>query len=332
MALLLAVASPAAAEPLRVFKDCDVCPEMVELPMGEFMIGGPEDEYPLALVFYDGAVRPATTEHPSIKTDEGPQHEVDIDIPFAIGKNEVTYGEWMACVADSGCGGYVPTRRIPPVVSITAVERSLTDDRFGSPSYRSMVAEAFANDDDLQLTDDFPVLYVSYNDAQLYVEWMNRKLGINSYRLPTEAEWEYAARAGTTSRFAQGDDVTSAEVNFSGEDSEYMLDRPFPDFVSRGFPVPVDELDAANAWGIRHMSGNVAEVTQSCHAERYAGWTTSSDWLSKGGAGTCKRSYRGGSYSLHIGNARVAWRSPGNEDRRSQTTGFRVVKELEPES
>ena len=95
----------AVAEPLRVFQDCDVCPEMIELPMGAFVMGAPPDEFRRNLVWRDGAFHRATPEHPHVKTDEGPQHRVTIDIRIAMARNEVTYGEWMACVADGGAMG-----------------------------------------------------------------------------------------------------------------------------------------------------------------------------------------------------------------------------------
>ena len=322
--------SVAGAEPLVSFKDCDVCPEMIELPLGEFIMGAPPDEFPRALVFYDGKVRPATPEHPFRKDDEGPMHRVVVDLPIAMGKNEVTYAEWMACVNDGGCGGYVPSNQIMAVDDAERIIPGLNDERFGSEEYRRVIAKIVEEDDYLFVYGPYPVVYVSYEDAQLYVDWLNGKVGTDAYRLPTEAEWEYAARAGTTTRFAQGDGVDSGQVNFSAGDSEHLLQQDFPEYLSRGFPVPVDELDAANAWGLRHMSGNVIEVTLSCYSERYAGWATTSEWLAKSTGESCERSVRGGGYASSIDMTRPAWRSGHYEDVRAQWEGFRVVKDLDP--
>jgi formylglycine-generating enzyme required for sulfatase activity len=327
--LTLVSAAPVVAEPLDVLRDCDVCPDMIELPIGEFVMGAAKDEFPRALVFYDGEVQLASKEHPSLKEDEGPKHKVAIDVRIAIGRNEVTYSQWMACVSAGGCGGYVPQNELPPVGSIDRIVQSLSDNRFGSEVHRATIADVISRDEDLQLSGDFPVVYISYLDAQRYVLWLNKKLGTTSYRLPTEAEWEYAARSGSTTRFAQGDNINSAQANFSGEDTEYMLQGSYPDFLSRGFPVPVSELNSTNSWGLRHMSGNVFEVTLSCYSVRYVGWSTASEWLEKSSGISCERSIRGGSYANSVDTVRVAWRAPRAEGSRSQFVGFRVVKELE---
>jgi sulfatase-modifying factor enzyme 1 len=107
---------------------------------------------------------------------EGPQHEVTIK-PFAIGKYEVTFAEWDACVAAGGCNGYRPS-----------------DSGWGRGQR--------------------PVMNVSWQDAQDYVEWLARAAG-KPFRLPTEAEWEYAARAGTTTRYAFGDGITPKDTNYN---------------------------------------------------------------------------------------------------------------------
>ena len=297
--------SPLAAEPLDSFYDCAECPVMIELPLGEFMMGAPEDEFRRRVIWRDGGIQPLNLGEVYPKTDEGPQGLVTIDIPIAMGRDEVTYDQWTACVDDGGCGGYRPK---------TNFFRT-SDDQ--SP---------------IEVGGNYPVLYVSYHDALLYIDWLNSKVDDNSYRLPTEAEWEYAARAGTTSRFAQGDALTSEQANFSGDFTEKVLLEEFPDLLTRGGPVPVDELDAANAWGLRHMSGNASEMVFGCYNEVFKPHATSSEWLGNALAEeeSCQKiSTRGGSYVSPIDILRVAWRSKTRKDWRTQIDGFRVAKELE---
>lgn len=112
---------------------------------------------------------------------EGPAHEVIIDIPIAMGCNKVTRAEWLACVDDGSCS-HTPDPRI-----------------------RKFEGGYYYSDDPRH-----PVIDVSYLDAQEYVAWLNQKTGTNAYRLPTEAEWEYAARAGTRGRFARNRPVSTA--------------------------------------------------------------------------------------------------------------------------
>lgn len=128
------------------FQDCDVCPLMIPLPGRAFLLGSPDNE-------------------PMRKPYEGPQQSVTV-APFAMGATEVTFDEWDACVANGGCGGYMPA-----------------DKGWGR--------------------GDRPVLSVSWRDAQAYVEWLSRKTG-RAYRLPSEAEWEYGARGGATTAFWWG--------------------------------------------------------------------------------------------------------------------------------
>ncbi len=289
--------------PLDVFQECDVCPEMIVLPLGEFTMGGPIGDSINGLVMLDGKLAMVDVEHPAIGKDERPLHRVEIDIPIAMARNEITYDQWMACVHDGRCGGYSPNNVI----------LKLNENRkhVRIPGY-----------------DDHPVVNVSYLDAQAYVEWLNEKVGVQAYRLPTEAEWEYAARAGTQTRFAQGDELTSEQANFYGRGTERLRGVPRPDLLSRMLPVPVDELDAANEWGLRHMSGNVNEQTRSCYTNEYAGWSTSSEWLHQSEVESCKRVSRGGAFNTGMDSVRVASRGSGSETHRSQYSGFRVVRQM----
>ncbi|MEP5758118.1 MAG: formylglycine-generating enzyme family protein [Litoreibacter sp.] len=294
----------AGLKPLEMFQECGTCPEMIVLPLGDFLMGGPPGESRNNINWDAGNIRRVTSDDPYIAKHEGPLHRVTIDLPIAMGRNEVTFGEWNACVADGGCNGYAPPMTMLGV-------------RPNEPVFRK------------ELHDGHPVQSVSYNDMQSYLWWLNRKVRANVYRLPTEAEWEYAARAGTQTPFAQGEEVTTDQVNFSGEGTEIMLGEKRPDLETRGHPVPVDELDAANDWGLRHMSGNARERTSSCWTERHPGWPTSSLHLEMAlTADTCYRIWKGGSALGPMDFTRLANRTRSSEEHRAQQSGFRVVRNL----
>ena len=277
--------------PLDLFHECDVCPEMIVLPMGDFLMGAPEGESQ-----WEGTTPEGETFFQDIGDDERPVHRVEIDIPIAMGRNEVTRDQWMACVAAGGCNGYVPRNWI-----------------LGNP-------DVFGDNNVYYVEGSSPVIFVSYLDAVAYTDWLNEMVGADVYRVPTEAEWEYAARAGTTTRFAQGDTITFDQANFNARDADPP--RPWT-------PLPVEMLDAANAWGLRHMSGNVIEQTSSCYSEVYEGLSTSSQYLAQSEVSGCPRTTRGGAYNADIDFLRTAQRGVGPEDWRSRYKGFRVVREFD---
>ena len=145
-----------------VFQDCSDCPEMVVVPGGSYMMGSPADEEERS-------------------GDEGPRHRVMVPRPIAVGKYEITFGEWDACVAGGGCGGYRPG-----------------DAGWGRGRR--------------------PVVNVSWEDAKGYAEWLSRKTG-EGYRLLSESEWEYVARGGTRGPFHFGSTITTDQANYDGEDT-----------------------------------------------------------------------------------------------------------------
>jgi len=280
--------------PFEIFQECDVCPEMIVLPMGSFVMGAPLEQSELIYRLWN------KTEPGEIvgMRHEGPEHTVLIDIPIAMGLNEVTLEEWLACVAEGGC--------------------SLVPD----PRVLKFDGSYFYVDEPRH-----PVFYVSFLDILEYLTWLNRKVGADVYRLPTEAEWEYAARAGTQTRFAQGDSLTTDQANigiFRWEGDRYVSDPN-----NRKTPVLVDALDAANAWGLRHMAGNLREWTLSCWSDRHLGLPTSSAYLAEAQRQeTCRRVAKGGSFGADPVYARPASRGAGDEDIRSRIVGFRIVREM----
>jgi formylglycine-generating enzyme required for sulfatase activity len=326
---------PEETTPLQVFRDCDVCPEMIALPMGEFMMGALEGEY-RGFGIYNDMRR--TAEGFYIFGNEGPQNKVVVDIPFAMGKNEVTFGEWIACVEDGWCSGhfYHDSKNFlsyfPAHPSTDATGNS--KDTKNTPS-RRVDNDTTTPEEVVLLVGRYPLNNVSYEHAIRYVEWLNWKTGSTEYRLPTEAEWEYAARAGTTTRFAQGYEPTPGQANLSGEWTEALLERKRPDMRTLQWPLPVDELDAGNPWGLRHMTGNVDEFTLSCynddrdHRIPLPQWDSTSEWLRESYREKCLRVYRGGSFLGAIDLARISYRRFTEEDTRMDSLGFRVLKEMD---
>lgn len=295
------VAEPTGLLPLEMFKECHACPEMIVMPPGEFMMGAipGESRNPFDIYDENAGMRKRRPDEPNIIPFEHPRHRVQMDIPYAIARNEITHAEWMACVEGGGCT-HVPDHRV------------LTPSGYK------------------KLGPQHPVINVSYLDALEYIAWLNGQIGAELYRLPTEAEWEYAARAGTETRFAQGDELTADQANFSRSASENLRGISMPGLLDRGMPVPVDELDAANAWGVRHMSGNVLELTLSCWSEEHLGLSTDSAYLANAVAqGSCRRVAKGGAYMTAMDSLRPARRIRPTEDRRRDFLGFRVVRLLE---
>lgn len=217
---------------------------------------------------------------PGRYSDEDPQRQVTIARQFAAGKFEVTFDEWDACVREGGC------------------------DHFPSDSG--------------WVRGRRPVTNVSWDDAKQYVQWLSRKTGRN-YRLLTEAEWEYVARAGTTTAFSFGSTIAPQQANYHTE--EFYADNPVA--VSRGQTAPVGSY-APNAYGLHDVHGNVWEWTEDCWNANYSGAPTDgSAWV----AGNCfLRVLRGGSWSSGPWTLRSAFRSLFIASGRSTDYGFRLAR------
>jgi formylglycine-generating enzyme required for sulfatase activity len=258
-----------------VFRDIDApwCPEMVVIPAGAFMMGSAESE----------AGR---------SSDEGPQHRVTIGQPFAIGKYPVTVGEYRRFVeATQRRQGRIQEWR---------------DGFFGlgagfKDSDRDWRNPGFAQ------TDQHPVVGVSWEDAQAYCEWLSQETG-QAYRLPSEAEWEYACRAGTTTRYWWGDAITPKNANYE----ESNLGKTTE--VGR-YP--------ANPCGLSDMHGNVWEWVEDVYHNSYKG--APADGSAWTGGSEAPRVLRGGSWFFNQVFARSAYRFGLAPDFRDFNFGFRVV-------
>ncbi|WP_168199140.1 formylglycine-generating enzyme family protein [Pseudorhodobacter turbinis] len=285
--------------PLEQFRECDLCPEMITLPLGSFMMGAKDGESrnPFDIYGKDAKMRRRGPDEINIIPFEHPRLSVTMDTPFAMGRNEVTSAEWMACIEAKACT-YVPNHW---VLGLNGKK---------------------------QLGPKHPVINVSYLDALDYVAWLNSMVGAEVYRLPTEAEWEYAARAGTETRFAQGDDLTAKQANFSRAGTEQLRGIPMPELENRRIPVPVDDLEAANVWGLRHMSGNVSELTQSCWSDEHLGLPTGSAYLAQSQVGCERQVSKGGSFRGGMDLARLAARTRPEKTYRDDDLGFRVLRQF----
>ena len=207
---------------------------------------------------------------------ERPRLEVRIEKDIAIGAHEVTRAQWRACVDAGGCRGYQPP--------------------------------TLAGD-----TSSHPVAMVSYEDAQAYAQWLSGKTG-HLYRLPTEAEWEYAARAGTGGPFSFGPVIEPAQANF---DARYPYGGAPGE--PRGAAAPVGSYKA-NEFGLYDMHGNLWEWTSSC-------WTEAPGGLN--GEGACAlRVIKGGAFNTGGWRLRSAHRLAKNAAAREYDNGFRVVREM----
>jgi formylglycine-generating enzyme required for sulfatase activity len=206
--------------------------------------------------------------------NEGPQHEVAIAKPFAVSKTEVTFEQWDACVAAGACS-------------------AARDSTWGR--------------------GDRPAINVIWDDAKQYAAWLSRMTG-KDYRLLSEAEWEYAARAGSSTRFSFGD-----------EDSRLGDYAWF--FANSGRKSQPVGTKGANAFGLHDMHGNVFEWVEDRWHQNYEGAPSDgSAWLDAGAPG--RRVARSGSWYYDAKNLRSASRSGPPSDLRDGNVGFRLARTL----
>lgn len=243
----------AVKQPGQTFRDCPTCPEMVVVPEGRFMMGSNGGSF-----------------------DEKPVHRVTIAKPFAVGKYEVMWVEWEACVAEAACDN-------------GPVTKAGGDNGWGKGRR--------------------PVIEVSWKDARKYVAWLNSKVPGKPYRLLSEAEWEYAARAGTTTQYHWGNEFDLAKANNGNK------------------TVPVGQY-GPNGFGLYDMHGNALEWVQDCYKDNYNGAPT--DGRSVPDTSGCPRVLRSGAWSYGPRVLRAADRYGTPPGDRINIVGFRVAKTLTP--
>jgi len=215
------------------------------------------------------------------RPNEGPARRMELTRAYAIAAREVTFAEWDACVSDGGCNGHE--------------------------------AEDFGWGRGEQ-----PVVGVSYEDALRYAAWLSAKTGA-AYRLPSEAEWEFAARAGSAAAFSFGDELSPSAANY---DARYVYRGKKGRWVGR--PTPASRYPA-NAFGLFDMHGNVWEWTADCWRNSLAGLP--SNGARRGGA-CATRTLKGGAFNTGGWRLRSAHRIGKPAGAREMEIGFRVVREL----
>lgn len=224
------------------------------------------------------------------KNDGKPVRTVNIGYAFTVGKYEVSRGEFEAFVnasghRTSGACWYFAKKQLWESASKT----------WRTPGYNQ--------------TDRDPVACVNWDDAQAYTAWLSRKTG-QRYRLLSESEWEYTARAGTTSNYAFGHALTPSQANF-GENV--------------GKTTPVGRYPANN-FGVHDMHGNVWEWTQDCYQDSYGGAPSDGSAIEKNDY--CSRVYRGGSWYNASWRLTSSTRNSHGAYYRYNLLGFRVARDL----
>lgn len=275
----------------RTFRDCADCPEMVVVPPGRFMMG------------FDGG---------EPERYEGPVREVAIARPFAAGRTEVTVAQFRKFVAATGYraarGCYAWDGKAPSL---------LPDADWADPGYGRPVG------------DEEPAICLDWRDATAYVAWLAAKTG-QPYRLLTEAEWEYVAKAGSRATFPWGDDPAAGcrYANLYDESAARAIGAPIvPTPCDDGYAgvAPVGRF-APNAFGLHDMTGNAWEWVQDCYAMPYPPLPV--DGTAQQTTGCDRRGVRGGSWITETSRQRPTFRGRDPEDRVSQIFGFRVAKDV----
>jgi len=276
-----AAGSVADIPPGATFRDCDHCPEMVVVPPGSFLMGSPPTE---------------AGRFP----DESPQHRVTFAHEFAVGKFPVTRAEFARFVQESGY-------RAGPGCLIRKFGGWIDDPKadWRTPGFKQ--------------TGGDPVVCMNVDDAMAFAAWLSRKTGY-AYRLLAEAEWEYAARAGSSDAYPWGAKADHDHANFGVDPCcEPVIegrDRWLNTSPAGSFP--------PNAFGLYDMHGNAWQWTQDCWHRNYdRAPTDGSAWIS----GSCvDRVLRGGSWNCSAATVRSAEREVHDASGRYAVVGFRVAR------
>lgn len=219
------------------------------------------------------------------RDNEKPRHAVDVAYPFAVGAYEVTLAEWQACVDEDGCS------------------RAPLENHGASDTARR------------------PVTHVTWQEANAYAEWLSGRTGMD-YRLPSESEWEYVARANTTTPYYSGETVTSEQANFDGR-YDWRVGGALTPNVYMGGTIETGLLES-NAFGLHDALGNANEWTRDCYVSHYR--EAPDDGRPRITENCLRRVVRSGSWKDKLWDIRAARRRAQVPDERSSETGFRVMR------
>jgi formylglycine-generating enzyme required for sulfatase activity len=290
----LTAAQERALAPQDRFHECAGCPELVVVPAGSFLMGSPASEQPR-------------------EANEGPQHAVTIARRFALGRLEVTVDQLAA------------------FVDATGHDMGTSCDVWQDGAWKMREGPTWRKPSFSQ-TGAHPAPCVSFDDAKAYLAWLSRRTG-KIYRLPTEAEWEYAARGGARTRFHFGDSDRDYCRYGNGADQAARKGVPGAaadwDFLrcndGFAFTAPAGSF-APNPFGLHDMLGNVFEWVEDCWHDSYDGAPADgAAWIS-GDCGT--RVQRGGAWGYPPDYLRTAVRGRQPQSYRYINAGMRVLREL----
>jgi formylglycine-generating enzyme required for sulfatase activity len=285
-------------KPKDVFKECDRCPDMVIIPAGTFTMGSPSDEKER----YE---------------DEGPQHKAIMSHPFGVSKFSVTVDQFSNFVKETG-------------YDAASTCHTFQGER-GEPSAEGPDRGSFRNPGFSQ-DGSHPVVCLNWSDARAYVDWLSKTTG-KPYRLLTETEWEYAARAGTSTRYFFGDNESDMCRYGNGVDettkTKILGNNWTPINCKDGYTytAPVGSF-LPNVFGLYDMHGNAWSWVEDCYHYDYAGAPSDgSAWIS----GDCgRRVLRGGSWNNVARDFRAAVRNASPASARFPSYGLRIARTLSP--
>ncbi|HEU4515751.1 MAG TPA: SUMF1/EgtB/PvdO family nonheme iron enzyme [Steroidobacteraceae bacterium] len=306
-AILLLAAGPAApqaapAGAAAAARDCDVCPELATVPPGQFLMGSAPDAPEL-----------------DASTGETPAVALSFARPFQVSRREITVGEFRRFAEATGAKAVPGCRVWSGGQWIQDPDRSWRDPGFATPP-----------------RDDDPVVCVSWDDARAYAEWLSAESG-KRYRLPSEAEWEYVARGGTSyprfwgERDSREDVVLSLACDYANVydvSAVEALGLAAPNArCSDGAPTLAQAgRYKPNAFGVHDIIGNAREWVMDCYTASYAGRPQDARaWTWQGG---CElKGVRGGSFASRPLEARAPARGAALASHRQSDLGFRVVRD-----
>ena len=291
--MTLACGAAAGAPSSKPWKDCPTCPSMVRIPPGAFRMGGEGGE----------AGRP-----------EGPLRTITFAHAFALGRTEVTNAQYAQFVKAAG-------------YAVPGACRTLIDGAF-KPSPEADWRRPGVG---MTAAPDLPVVCVSWADATAYAAWLSKRTG-HAYRLPTEAEWEYGARAGGEGTFFWGEDESAActygdVYDASAAELKLGWTAAACDDHAR-YLAPVASY-RPNAFGLYDTVGNAWEWTQDCYVAPYPAAPADGSAVPAPPEGCERRTVRGGGWMTRVDRARSSFRGRDPEAARYSYFGFRIARDMD---